>query len=38
MTIELVRALLLIAKVCAQQTSCEECPMKEFCQKQPLSW
>ena len=38
MTIELVKALLYIAKVCVSQSSCEECPMKEFCMKQPSSW
>ena len=38
MSIELVKALLLIAKVCAEQSNCNECPMREFCQKQPMSW
>ena len=38
MSTELVKALLLIAKVCASQTSCKDCPMKEFCMKQPSSW
>lgn len=38
MSTELVRALLLISKFCVIQDSCEECPLKEFCMKQPSSW
>ena len=38
MSVELVKVLLLIAKLCAQQTNCEECEMRDFCMKQPLSW
>ena len=38
MTIELVRALLLIAKVCASAVSCDQCPLKKFCEKSPAEW
>jgi hypothetical protein len=38
MSSELVKALLYIAKVCAIQSSCEDCPLKDFCGKQPSSW
>ena len=38
MSTELTKALLLIAKFCITQGSCRECPLKEFCMKQPSSW
>ena len=38
MSIDLVKAFLLIARVCAQQASCEDCPMRELCGKQFQSW
>lgn len=38
MSIELTKALLLIAKVCASQEDCGQCPLKDFCMKQPSSW
>ena len=38
MSTELVKALLYIAKVCTAQSSCKDCPMKDFCMKQPSSW
>lgn len=38
MTIELIKALLLIAKVCAASISCEKCTLKEFCGKIPSEW
>ena len=33
MSIELVKALLVIIRACAMQNNCEECPLKEFCGK-----
>lgn len=38
MTIELVKALLLIARVCASAISCDTCPLREFCEKSPAEW
>lgn len=38
MSIELVKALLYIAKVCASSAGCETCPMREFCGKMPIEW
>jgi len=38
MTVELVKALLLIARACFAATSCEKCPLKEFCGKTPSEW
>ena len=38
MTIELVKALLTIVRVCAASLSCDACPLKEFCGKQPNNW
>lgn len=34
MSIEVVKALLLLVRVCAQQESCHGCPLKDFCGKQ----
>ena len=33
MSIELVKALLVIVRHCASQDNCEECPLKDFCGK-----
>ena len=33
MSIELVKALLVIARACAHQENCDQCPLKEFCGK-----
>ena len=38
MAVELVKALLLLAKLCAQQQNCKTCPLHEFCGKTPLEW
>lgn len=38
MTVELVKALLLLAKVCASAMSCDDCALKEFCGKLPSEW
>lgn len=38
MSVELTKALLLIAKFCVLQDDCTKCPLKEFCMKQPSSW
>lgn len=38
MSLELVKALLLIAKICAANKNCQECPLKEFCKKMPSEW
>lgn len=33
MSVELVKALLTIARYCAHCDNCAECPLKEFCGK-----
>lgn len=38
MSIELVEALLLIAKFCVTHEDCATCPMKQFCGKMPSEW
>ena len=39
MSLELVKALLMIAKFCASSTTgCDKCALKEFCGKLPLEW
>ena len=38
MSLELVKALLLIAKVCTSAIDCDKCPLKEFCEKSPAEW
>lgn len=38
MSVELVKALLIIAKVCAAAGDCSVCQLKEFCGKIPLEW
>ena len=37
MELELLRALILIANTCFLQNSCEDCPMRELCDKMPAS-
>ena len=38
MSLELVKALLLIAKICAANQDCKECSLKEFRKKMPSEW
>ena len=38
MSQELVKALLLIARVCFAATGCDNCVLKEFCGKIPSEW
>ena len=38
MSIELVKALLIIARVCAANQNCGKCVLKEFCGKLPSEW
>ena len=38
MTLELVKALLVLARACMAQVSCDNCPLKEFCGKLPSEW
>lgn len=38
MSMELVKALLLIARVCASALGCEKCVLREFCGKTPAEW
>ena len=38
MDLLLVRALLTIAKYCAQCGNCKKCLIRAFCGKQPLEW
>lgn len=34
MSIELVKALLVLVRACASYENCAECPLKDFCGKQ----
>lgn len=38
MDIELVKALLLLAKYCASCEDCKSCQLREFCGKVPLAF
>lgn len=38
MSVELVKALMVIFRYCLACENCRECPMKEFCGKCPQSW
>ena len=38
MSLELVKALLIIARACASAISCDKCVLKEFCDKIPSEW
>ena len=38
MSVETVKALLELTRVCAAALSCAECPLKEFCGKAPENW
>ena len=35
---DVVKALILLARVCGEQASCEKCPIKSFCGKQFQNW
>ena len=35
MTLELLRALFIIARFCEKQQNCKECPMRDICGKMP---
>ena len=37
-SIDVVKALLMLTKVCASATGCETCVLKEFCGKTPMEW
>ena len=36
--VELVKALLILAKYCAACDNCEECQLREFCGQIPLAY
>ena len=38
MSVELVKALLLIAKFCTACGDCQTCAIREFCGKLPSAW
>jgi hypothetical protein len=38
MSIELVKSLIHIARVCAAAVDCGKCELKEFCHKMPTEW
>ena len=38
MTIELIKALLIIARFCIENSNCRTCALKEFCGKLPSEW
>jgi hypothetical protein len=38
MTLEIMRALILLHNYCLEQNKCTECPLYEICMKQPSEW
>lgn len=38
MTVELLKALVVILEACQKQDSCKNCPLADFCQKMPCEW
>lgn len=38
MTIEVLRALVLLADFCYEQADCRTCPMRDYCRKMPCEW
>ena len=38
MSLETVKALLLLAKLYSNQIDCKNCPLKPFCGKMPCEW
>ena len=38
MSIELVKALLLILKTCMENQDCKKCQLRQFCKKIPTEW
>ena len=38
MSLELVKALLIIVKICVANDDCRKCALKEFCGKLPSEW
>ena len=38
MSLEIVKALIAIAKLCAIQPDCAKCPLRDYCGKQCQEW
>lgn len=38
MTVELLKALLIILRFCYQQDNCKKCPLRDLCAKMPCDW
>ena len=38
MSLELVKALLTILKICMENDDCHKCPLRAFCKKMPTEW
>ena len=38
MTLEVLKALVVILEFCMSQDSCKNCPMAQFCGKMPCEW
>ena len=38
MSVEIIKALLLLLKVCLSTEDCTKCKLKHFCGKQPKEW
>lgn len=38
MTLEVLKALLVILEFCVKQNSCAACPLANFCGKMPCEW
>lgn len=38
MPVELVKALMIIARYCNTHGNCKTCALREFCSKQPILW
>lgn len=38
MTLEVLKALLVVAEFCIHQNNCNECALRDFCAKMPCEW
>lgn len=38
MTLEVLKALVVIADFCYKQNNCKTCPLKDLCAKMPCEW
>lgn len=38
MTVEIMRALVMLADLCLEQNNCKDCPLRDVCGKMPCEW